>query len=426
MNVQTDPDRLQLAPEPLPAQADNPIRATFMPEEQLRKLGEALARGELTQVAGPEAFDFRARVRANSEKILEVYRAMNDAQARGETVTPAAQWLLDNFYVVEETVFQIKRDIPRRFYLQLPTITLPNGVTAPRALAIAWLYVAHCDSAISAQSFEAIVQGFQSVEPLRIGELWALPSLLRFVLIENLRRLALRVGRSREMRRIANELADRVLGAGPDEDRSDILPGFAQHARDTTFATQLLYRLRDGSQHAGTALAWLENELERSGSDAEEIILGEHHTLSSGNVTTGNIIRGLRLINDVDWTVWFEGISRVDTLLREGTDFASLDFPSRDQYRTAIEEMARRSGLSEYEVATRAIQLARQSAPTADGTASPAVDVGFFLVGPRRLELEQVLGYRPPFGKKLLRSFRRTGWTGIVVPVLVMTLLLLT
>ncbi|BCH23976.1 GH36-type glycosyl hydrolase domain-containing protein [Mesorhizobium sp. L-8-3] len=426
MNVQTAPDRLQPSLEPLPAQADDPIRATFMPEEQLRRLGEALARGELARVAGPEAFDFPTRVRDNSGKILEVYRAMNDAQARGETVTPAAQWLLDNFYVVEETVFQIKRDVPRRFYRQLPTVTLPNGVTAPRALAIAWLYVAHCDSAVSAQSFEAIVQGFQSVEPLRIGELWALPSLLRFVLIENLRRLALRVGRSREMRRIANELADRVLSAGPDEDRTDILPGFAQHARDTTFATQLLYRLRDGSQNAGNALAWLENELERSGSDAEEIILGEHQTLSSGNVTTGNIIRGLRLINDIDWTVWFEGISRVDTLLREGTDFASLDFPSRDQYRTAIEEMARRSGLSEYEVATRAIQLARQSAPTAEDIASPAADVGFFLVGPRRLELEQVLGYRPTFGKKLLRSFRRTGWTGIVGPVLVMTLLLLT
>lgn len=420
MNVQSDPARLQLALEPLPAAADDPIRSTFLHEDHLRKLGETLARGEAKDIASPEAFDFKARVRDNADKILAAYREMNDAQGRGEVVTPAAQWLLDNFYVVEETVFQIKRDIPIRFYRQLPTITLPNGVTVPRALAIAWLYVAHSDSAISAESFEAIVQGFQSVEPLRIGELWALPSLLRFVLIENLRRLSARVVRAREMRRIANDLADRLLAAAPDDDPTRMLAGFALHARDTTFATQLLYRLRDGSQHAGRALIWLEDELEKSGSDAEEIILGEHRTLSSGNVTTGNIIRGLRLINDIDWTVWFEGISRVDTLLRDETDFASLDFPSRDQYRTAIEELARRSNLGEHEVATRAIEMARRSGTEADA------DVGFYLVGPRRQELETALGYRAPFGKKLLRSFRRTGWTGVVVPVLVMTLLLLT
>ena len=123
------------------------------------------------------------------------------------------------------------------------------------------------------------------------------------------------------------------------------------HARDTTFATQLLYRLRDGSKNAGDALGWLESELESTGSDAEEIIIAEHQTLSSGNVTTGNIIRGLRHINDVNWTVWFESISRVDALLRERTNLSELDFASRDQYRRAIESLARRSRLTEYEVA---------------------------------------------------------------------------
>ena len=115
----------------------------------------------------------------------------------------------------------------------------------------------------------------------------------------------------------------------------------------------MLYRLRDGSQNSGKALIWLEKELEKSGTDAEEIIIREHHTLSSGNVTTGNIIRGLRLINDIDWTVWFETVSRIDALLRERSDLALLDFPSRDQYRTAIEDLARRSNLSEFEVAER-------------------------------------------------------------------------
>src|SRR5690606_16008604 len=135
---------------------------------------------------------------------------------------------------------------------------------------------------------------------------------------------------------------------------------------------------------AGMALEWLERELEKSGSDAEEIILAEHQTLSSGNVTTGNIIRGLRLINDVDWTVWFEEVSRIDALLRERTNFASLDFASRDQYRSEIEELAKRSDKSEFVVAEKATELAgyAQRPGAAQGEAVPAecVDVGFYLV----------------------------------------------
>ncbi|RVA63651.1 protein ndvB, partial [Mesorhizobium sp. M7A.F.Ca.CA.001.08.1.1] len=429
MNIQTNPAQIEKTSASFPAITEEPIRSNYLPEERLRLLGESLAKGDLTDLFGLTPFDFQARIRDSAKKILEVYRSTNAAQARGETITPAAQWLLDNNYLVEETIFQVKRDLPRRFYRQLPTLKLPDGGSVPRALALAWTYVAHSDSSVSATMFKSIVQGFQSVEPLKIGELWALPSLLRFVLIENLRRLAVRVNRTRQMRQIANDVADKVLATDDSADRQSILSNFSAHAQDTTFATQLLYRLRDGSQNAGKALEWLEGELEKTGSDAEEIIISEHHTLSSGNVTTGNIIRGLRLINDVDWTVWFEGVSRIDTVLRERTDFAALDFFSRDQYRTAIEELARRSNLSEYRVAEKAIELAGHAASDGDGdvvlTGSAHTDVGFFLVGPRRLELEKAIGYRPTISQTVKRAFRKTGWLGIVVPVFALTALLL-
>lgn len=421
MNMQSDPSAFMPAVKPLPPKVETPIRSTVFNAENLRRLGESLGRGEVSYLLGLTPCALRTRVRENADHILRVYRSTNEVQARGESITPAAQWLLDNHYVVEDTIHQIKRDIPYRFYRQLPTIPLPEGGEVPRALAIAWLYVAHTDSTISADGFAAIVDGYQTHEPLKIGELWALPSLLRFVLIENLRRLALRVERSREMRRAANELADRVLSMASDEAKA-ALGSFAGFARDTTFATQLLYRLRDGSKNAGEALTWLERELEDSGTDAEEITIAEHQTLSSGNVTTGNIIRGLRTINDVNWTIWFEAISRVDALLRDRSNFGELDFASRDQYRAAVERLARRSGLTEYEVAEKATRLAEAAA----GAESPErADIGFFLAGERRGELEQAIGYRPSFGERLLGSFERAGWAGVVVPVLAMTVLLL-
>jgi cyclic beta-1,2-glucan synthetase len=136
-------------------------------------------------------------------------------------------------YLVEESIFQVRRDLPRRFYKALPTMEIAQGVRVPRVLAIAWVYVAHCDSTVSSQSLKAIVDGFQSVQPMLIGELWALPSMLRFVLVENLRRIAMRVRRAHQMRQLANEVADKVLAAKDGEDRTEMLAGFA-HAQDMT------------------------------------------------------------------------------------------------------------------------------------------------------------------------------------------------
>ncbi|MBS3649526.1 DUF3131 domain-containing protein [Pseudaminobacter sp. 19-2017] len=429
MNVQVRPEAVSAVSPIFPAAADQPIRSTFLQEDRLRALGASLARGELDALYGLHEFDFQARHRENAATILEAYRSTNAAQARSETITPAAQWLLDNNYLVEESIYQIKRDLPPRFYRQLPTMQLPGGGSVPRVLAIAWVYVAHSDSAVSSPMLKALVDGYQSVEPLKIGEVWALPSLLRFVLVENMRRIAVRVQRAREMRRIANEVADRVLGADHGEQRRNILSGYSEHARDTTFATQLLYRLRDGSENAGEALIWLEEELERSGSDAEEITLAEHRVLSSGNMTAGNIVRGLRLVNDVNWQDWFEAVSRIDELLRQRSDYAALDFESRNQYRAEIEDLAQRSNLSEFEVAQRAIELAeaaaRNSGASDQGVAGGRFDVGFFLVGERRPELEQAIGYTPGFGLRFVRAFRSAGWIGIAVPVIILTVLLM-
>jgi cyclic beta-1,2-glucan synthetase len=429
MNVQVRPEAVSAVSPIFPAAADQPIRSTFLQEDRLRALGASLARGELDALYGLHEFDFQARHRENAAKILEAYRSTNAAQARSETITPAAQWLLDNNYLVEESIYQIKRDLPPRFYRQLPTMQLPGGGSVPRVLAIAWVYVAHSDSAVSSPMLKALVDGYQSVEPLKIGEVWALPSLLRFVLVENMRRIAVRVQRAREMRRIANEVADRVLGSSHGEQRRNILSGYSEHARDTTFATQLLYRLRDGSENAGEALIWLEEELEKSGSDAEEITLAEHRVLSSGNMTAGNIVRGLRLVNDVNWQDWFEAVSRIDELLRQRSDYAALDFESRNQYRAEIEDLAQRSNLSEFEVAQRAIELAeaaaRSSGASDQGVAGGRFDVGFFLVGERRPELERAIGYTPGFGLRFVRAFRSAGWVGIAVPVIILAVLLM-
>ncbi|WP_266065117.1 hypothetical protein, partial [Brucella intermedia] len=199
----------------IPPEQPSPIRALYKTEEELGALAAAVARGEDIPLPGYIAFPFDQRLSENGKLILHAYRASDAASRAGETITPAAQWLLDNHYQIDKNVQQARRDLPRRFIRQLPLYKAPvekyEGM--PRIFALAWLYVAHTDSNFSLKTLTAIVKGFQTVEPLKIGELWALPSAVRYFLIENARRLALRVDRARIMRNLANTAADRIVVA---------------------------------------------------------------------------------------------------------------------------------------------------------------------------------------------------------------------
>src|SRR5690606_5077871 len=151
-----------------------------------------LAQNSTAHLAGFTPLDFFERHRENEQEILRVYRSTAADVEKGATITPAAEWLLDNYYVIEEAIQEVRRDFPPRFYRQLPTITM-EGTTIPRVMALAWLYVAHTHSTVSTESLTALVEGYQRHKPLQIGELWALPSIIRFVLIDNLRRISIRV-----------------------------------------------------------------------------------------------------------------------------------------------------------------------------------------------------------------------------------------
>nr|MCU0789986.1 protein ndvB [Nitratireductor sp.] len=353
--------------------------------------------------------------------IRENYLATADAARNRMAITPAAEWLLDNHHIVEENIRHVRRDLKPGFYRLLPTWTVPGKGKVPRILALAWLYVAHTNSDFSTASLTDFIEGFQEREELTIGELWAAPAYLRYVLVENLRRLSDRVRNAREMRGEANRLADRLMAEENPERRLVLMGAKSALTHDNTFAAQLLYRFRDGSAWATHALQWLEQQLEARGSHGEAVVVAEQNRQSSGNLTTGNIITSLRRIDDVYWQGWFESLSAVDRTLRGATDFALLDSQTRNRYRDAIEAIARRSKQSETQVAQLAIDLAQRERKSPEGANDPRTDIGHYLVGKGKPELRRAAGSRPPIGSSLLRRYRSWGWFGAGMPNFVMT-----
>ena len=387
------------------------IRHDVWLDQSLAQAGADLATARTPVLPSWQPMVFRDRLMANRAAVRATYLSiLNEVSAKG-AVTPAAEWLLDNHHVVDETFRHLHRDLPPKVYRSLPSLRLAGDEEVARVLALAWTHVALCNSAITIDGLSHIVEGMQRHLDLTIGEIWAIPSLLRFVLLENLRRLSDRIEDGRHKRAAANALADRIMG-GTVADAAAILAPEATAARDATFAAQLLYRLRDGSDAAAAALDWLEARLAEAGQNPDSVLAAEHARQSSGNVTMGNIIRSLRRIDEIDWLKWFESVSAVDRELRRAPDYPALDNPTRNAYRERIEQLARRSDLTEVEVARAAL------------AASEGADPGTVLLGDGLATLESRIGYRPTLADRLRRGIRRADWPVLVLPLAILTLIL--
>jgi len=242
------------------------------------------------------------RLQNNSRVLLEAYRAISVAIREERVITPAAEWLTDNFHIVEAQVQKIRDDLPRGYYRQLPKLAEGPLEGYPRVFGLAWAFVAHNDSRFDPQTLRRFVCAYQRVQPLTIGELWAVAITLRIVLVENLRRLAERMVIRRTARQEADDLADRLLGVGSRqaEPAAMVLRDFEQLPLQKAFAVQLVQRLHDQDPVVTPALRWLEERLAAQGTTADEIVREEHQRQGATTVTVRNVITSMRLMSAVD------------------------------------------------------------------------------------------------------------------------------
>jgi cyclic beta-1,2-glucan synthetase len=393
----------------LPALED-PIRSELFGIERLEQHAESLAAAQRVTSGLEPRRPLLPRVDDNGRVLREANRTIAEAVREEHWITPAAEWLVDNFFVVDEQLREIRDDLPVGFYRELPALADGPLAGYPRVYGIAWAFVAHTDSRFDPEMLRRFVLAYQRVQPLTIGELWAVTISLRVVLVENLRRLAVALVRGRAARQEADALADELLGLRG----RGVQSVAAVMSRDdsprlvTAFAVELVQRLRDQDPAVTPALAWLHQRLAAQGTTADEIALVEHQRQAAMTVTVRNIITSMRLMSALDWTAFFESVSLVDAALRAGSDFAAMDFASRDSYRHAIEALARGSGRTELDVAREALAQAaraRERPPGASGVRDARrADPGFYLVGGGRRDFERAAGFRPRLWLRLRRA----------------------
>ncbi|HEX7950429.1 MAG TPA: glucoamylase family protein [Candidatus Limnocylindrales bacterium] len=404
--------------------------------ERLEQHGASLAAAQSITDRPKIGRPIRRRVAENGRVLLGAYRALAEAIKDERSITPAAEWLVDNFHIVEEQLREIRDDLPVHYYRELPKLADGPLEGYPRVLGLVWAYVAHTDSRFDPDSLRRLVAAYQRVEPLTLGELWAIAISLRILLVENLRRLAEQIVAGRVARQQADELADGLLGLGTEESDgpSTALRRLSRLKLPTAGMVQLFQRLRDQDPAVTPALHRLEDLLASEGTTAEETVRLEHQRQASMNVTVRNVITSMRLISWFDWAAFVESVSLIDEALHAYSGFSEMDFATRDRYRHAIEEIARNSGVAELEVARAAVALAKPAsagagvaeASTAEpAQAPPGGDPGYFLIAGGRPSLEHALGARLPLAVRLRRAYLRSATPGYLGTLALLTALVL-
>jgi cyclic beta-1,2-glucan synthetase len=410
------------------------VRAEIFSAERLEQHAESLARAQSATNRPTPGLSLSGRLRDNDRVLRECYQELTRANEAGGALTPAAQWLIDNYHVIAAQVREIRADLPSGYYRQLPKLATGHLAFYPRVLGLAWAYVAHTDSHFDPQMLIRFVRAYQRVQPLTIGELWAVAITLRIILVENLRRAASRILEYRNERRRADIMADAILNATSGAAAVAALPAIIDEVPvgplNPTFVVQLVARLREQDPAVTPALVWLDNRLAEQGTSADTVVQSVHQNQAAMSVTVRNIIVSMRMIAAVDWETVFESVSTVDVVLREASAFAQMDFPTRNQYRTAIERLARGAALSEVDVARQALIAAGSlaHAPTHLPTVLPSApasppddkagedaaharraDPGYYLIGGGRADFETSIRFMPPAREWPGRAMRQLG-----------------
>ena len=381
---------------------DQPIREELFSLERLEAHAKSLAVAQTVAARATRGLPLASRLASNGAVLLSAYQSIVKAIDDGRQITPAAEWLIDNYHLVERQIRQISTDLPPGYYRQLPKLVAGPLAGYPRVFGMAWAFVAHSDSSFDSDVLASYVNAYQEVQALTIGELWAVSLTLQIVLIENLRRLARQITVSRAARHEADSLADRLLGVSgrPSEAASVVFAGLGSKPLSEAFAVQLVHRLRDQDPKVTPALAWLDEQLAKQGMTADSTVREVHRSQGAANVTVRNIVTSLRVIAEVDWQVLFERYCLVDGVLASGCAFLDMDFATRTLYRSAVEDLARRSDRGELEIARLAVAAAHAPRPACEPSEQlRRSDPGYHLLAGGRREFENSIG---------LRGFR--GW----------------
>ena len=365
-----------------------PIRSEIFGAQRFQQHGQSLAATHRAEQVSIFAASFFPRLKNNIQVLREAHRYIGVHASTGYDISPAAEWLLDNFHTIEAQLKEIHEGLPRSYFRDLPVLQDEPLAGLPRIYGVAWAFVAHTDGAFDEALLARFLKAYQEVRELKLSEVWALPTTLRVVLIENLRRLAERVATTKAAREVANLCFDHV----EDYDANaldELLTQLTLRGVGRVFLAQMAQRLQDrrtaGDDNGQSVVqVWLR----AASPDLGAMQIQQSAEQAQDNLSVSNAVTSLRAIGDADWSGIIASTSALMQLMLGSALFAAEDDTTRDKTLHAIEKLAKRSGQSEKAVAQALLKLIH----TGDSTDSLPAGAHYWLQGAGQPALLQAIG----------------------------------
>jgi cyclic beta-1,2-glucan synthetase len=389
-----------------------PIRGELLGAEHFGERARELASGQrLSSGRARRRTPLLARLTETHHILESVHARLTSAGDQGADVGPAGDWLLDNYHVVQEHIGEVRESLPRGYYRELPELAVGPLAGYPRVYELAITLISHSEGRIDFDNVSNFVAAFQEVAGLTIGELWAIPAMLRLGLIENVRRMSLRTAQRLDELEAADTAAARIVRAAEDGGSAleAELQRFASHPPplNPSFVSRFLHQLRvEGG--ALPAVVRLEHWIAEEALSAEDATARSTQRLALTQVVMAKSITSLRAIALMDWRTFVERQSLVEAILTDDPSgfYPRMTFATRDQYRHVIERIARRTRRPEEAVARQAIDCARAGMNSRTDDPRRA-HVGYYLIDDGLPELERLTAYRRASGEAVYRWVRR-------------------
>lgn len=399
---ETQPTVFLLHPRRKRTSIEDTGTGALLPHPQLQEYARRLAKEQRLQIKPVRSGELLRWITRDAKAIHQICRGLSDASRLEQPTTPSAEWILDNEYIIESNVRDIKTNLPRSYFQELPVLDSDPFRNLPRIYGLAKEIVTHVDLRLDRETLHLFLEAYQSVQPLTIGELWALPQVLRIGLIDSIRSLAERTLSELRERETAGFWANRLIAANR-HDPGQLFSVLAKLTEDQPapsdyFCSQLISYLYDETNALVLIQNWLGRTLLKPLSDLN---LREQNRQTKDQISIGNAFSSLRQLSLLDWRSIFEETSRVEQLLRldPAGIYPQMDFETRDNYRRELEGIARRSGTAEPAAVERLLELAARG----PGEDERTHHVGYYLIAEGRNELLRTLRGRETIRYSMLQ-----------------------
>lgn len=354
------------------------VRDVTLTEDELLKSATLSAANHKTDRLSKNADYLLVRLRDNYRVILNSRRLFEEAANKNEEFIPAAEWLIDNFYLIHEEVDDLEKSFTNGFADYLPVISAGTYVNFPRVYMIAMEILSHTDGEVDDNLIISYLNKYQTVNVLTMAEIWALLLMLKFVLVEYIRQLCEKMQNSYEQWNLASEAALFIKNNTNTSEPQirKIFEAKYENSLDHSFIERFVFYVRKLNVKSQTITKYLNSSLSKKGLNIEGLIELEHKFQSELLVNMGNCVTSLRYLTTTDWGNVYDATCQVETILKEDPQnvYSQMDVTTKKVYSEAVRRLAKEYSTTEIHIARTVVSCAKSN------NESPKNHVGYYLV----------------------------------------------